>query len=251
MICPTWQLRSQPDCVVMVDAENLGKPTILPDILSEVEGLGKHIALHAYGVADAHRKAYERYGFIVRNRPAATKRHKNLIDMQLTVEAMEMELRLETIRTWVIVSSDGDFLPLVQRLSELGNEVVCYSGAGPHSSTLVRHALASLKDQVDYDRELHAQSWIGKINQTLSNIRAKSGKVEVLLSELGRVMACDHQFFPQVEVRLSWKRLVQRYADCLDCCCVERNGAVWLCGRTTAADDEIAQGASPALSTAV
>ncbi len=50
--------------------------------------------------------------------------HKNAADMRLCVDALELAHTRPEIGTFVLVSGDGDYLPLVQRLRRYGRRVV-------------------------------------------------------------------------------------------------------------------------------
>ena len=57
---------------------------------------------------------------------------KNSADIRLVVDALEMGLNKEHIDTYVIVSGDSDFLPLVSKLRENGKTII---GVGLKNST--------------------------------------------------------------------------------------------------------------------
>ncbi len=57
---------------------------------------------------------------------------KNSADIRLCVDAMDMSYSKEHIDTFVIVSGDSDFSPLVSKLKENGKHVI---GIGMHEST--------------------------------------------------------------------------------------------------------------------
>src|SRR6056297_3425741 len=57
---------------------------------------------------------------------------KNAADIQMAVDAMELALTRDFVSTFVIVSGDSDFTPLVNRLRELNKKVI---GVGLKGST--------------------------------------------------------------------------------------------------------------------
>jgi uncharacterized protein (TIGR00288 family) len=57
---------------------------------------------------------------------------KNSADIRLCVDAMDLAYSKEHINTFVVVSGDSDFSPLVSKLKELGKHVI---GLGMHDST--------------------------------------------------------------------------------------------------------------------
>src|SRR5207247_2208435 len=57
---------------------------------------------------------------------------KNSADIRLCVDAMDLAYSKEHINTFVVVSGDSDFSPLVSKLKELGKHVI---GLGMQDST--------------------------------------------------------------------------------------------------------------------
>jgi len=57
---------------------------------------------------------------------------KNAADIQMAVDAMELALTRDFVSTFVIVSGDSDFTPLVGKLRELNKRVI---GVGVKGST--------------------------------------------------------------------------------------------------------------------
>ncbi len=74
---------------------------------------------------------------------------KNFADMQLCVDAMDMCYAKEHVDTFVIVSGDSDFTPLVSKLKENGKAVI---GIGMKNST--SDLLASSCDEFIYYDDL-------------------------------------------------------------------------------------------------
>jgi uncharacterized protein (TIGR00288 family) len=64
--------------------------------------------------------------------PKRSQTGKNSADIRLCVDAMDMAYSKEHIDTFVIVSGDSDFSPLVSKLKENGKHVI---GLGAHDST--------------------------------------------------------------------------------------------------------------------
>jgi uncharacterized LabA/DUF88 family protein len=61
---------------------------------------------------------------------------KNAADIQMAVDAMELALTREFVSTFVIVSGDSDFTPLVSKLRELNKRVIGVGLKGSTSSML-------------------------------------------------------------------------------------------------------------------
>src|SRR3977135_4273255 len=64
--------------------------------------------------------------------PRRTQTGKNSADIRLCVDAMDLAYSKEHINTFVVVSGDSDFSPLVSKLKELGKHVI---GLGMQQST--------------------------------------------------------------------------------------------------------------------
>ena len=139
------------DIAVFIDLENLfggygadvsGVP--LSRILSEIRAEVKTLAV---GSLAATTRAYANWGFkgmttyhreVLENgvepvhifsndgRAAANHdgRRKNAADIQLVVDALTVAVEAPWVKVFVIVSGDGDFVPLVRRLQYLGKVVI-------------------------------------------------------------------------------------------------------------------------------
>lgn len=118
---------------VMLDFENivLGLPQRdklrTKAILNRVLDMGKVVVKRAY--ADWGR--YERYkvelhelGFDLWEIPRRAMTGKNSADIRMVVDAMELVISKEHIDTFVLVSGDSDFTPLVSKLREHDKRVI-------------------------------------------------------------------------------------------------------------------------------
>lgn len=84
-------------------------------------------------------------GFITRNAVRLNNYSKNLADMQIVVDTMETLLDGQEFRTYVLMTGDRDFTPLVQSLRKRGKHVI---GLGVKHTT--SQSLADLCDQYIY-----------------------------------------------------------------------------------------------------
>jgi outer membrane biosynthesis protein TonB len=120
----------------------------MADILELVEreageeaGAGGIAVAHAYadwnrlGLED-YRRDVERDGVRTMQVFAAGAPTKNAADIELVVDCLRFATERDSIEVFVIVSGDGDFVPLVRRLHELGKYVV--------GATLAQHDVNSL-----------------------------------------------------------------------------------------------------------
>jgi uncharacterized LabA/DUF88 family protein len=129
---------------VFIDAENLFKgygkleiPDIsMEQILEQLEtaaareaGAGAIAIARAYadwgalGLED-YRRDVERAGVETVQVFSVSKAEKNAADIVLVVDALRAATDLDQLEVFVIVSADGDFVPLVRRLHELDKYVV-------------------------------------------------------------------------------------------------------------------------------
>jgi uncharacterized LabA/DUF88 family protein len=141
---------------VFIDAENLFKgygnldiPDVsMADILKQLEdaasqeaGAGSIAVSRAYadwntlGLED-YRRDVERSGVRTVQVFSAGMASKNAADIELVVDCLRVAADLDQLEVFVIVSADGDFVPLVRRLHELDKYVV--------GATLVEHPVNGL-----------------------------------------------------------------------------------------------------------
>lgn len=105
-------------------------------------------------------------GFTMQSAVPVNNYGKNLVDMYLVVDAMETMVDRQDFQTYVLVTGDRDFLPLVQALRKRGKHVI---GVGLRRAT--SESLTSITDQYLYYEDL------------LPNTPLADGEVEVLLRQ--------------------------------------------------------------------
>jgi uncharacterized LabA/DUF88 family protein len=144
---------------VFIDAENLfkgyGKLDIpdlsMADILDQLEraaareaGAGSIALARAYadwsalGLED-YRRDVERAGVQTMQVFSVSKAEKNAADIVLVVDCLRAADNLEQLEVFIIVSADGDFVPLVRRLHELDKYVI--------GATLADHPVNNVLEQ--------------------------------------------------------------------------------------------------------
>lgn len=148
---------------VFIDAENLfkgyGKLDIpdlsMADILDQLEraasreaGAGSIALARAFadwsalGLED-YRRDVERAGVQTMQVFSVSKAEKNAADIVLVVDCLRAAADLEQLEVFIIVSADGDFVPLVRRLHELDKYVI--------GATLADHPVNNvLEQEVDH-----------------------------------------------------------------------------------------------------
>lgn len=113
---------------VLIDYENVG-PGAIQWVLDQVSDLGRVIVRRAYGdwaSNNNHLNQLLELGIEPVQMFRATRSGKNSSDMRLVIDAIEL-LYQSPVDTFVIVSSDTDFVPLVRKLRSAGKSVI---GAG-------------------------------------------------------------------------------------------------------------------------
>lgn len=104
-------------------------------VLERLVEKGKVIVKRAYadwGRFNSYREVMHDSGIQMMEIPERGKMGKNHADIQLCVDAMDLCYSKEHIDTFVIVSGDSDFTPLVSKLKENGKSVI---GLGIKDST--------------------------------------------------------------------------------------------------------------------
>ena len=126
---------------LLVDFENiiLGLPQSkkfrAKAVTSRVLELGKIVVKRAYadwGRYDHHKVELHQLGFELMEIPHRSATGKNSADIRMVVEAMDLVISKEHIDTFVLVSGDSDFTPLVAKLREHDKRVI---GIGVKQST--------------------------------------------------------------------------------------------------------------------
>ena len=149
----------QRNVAVFIDAENLfkgyGKLDIpdltMEEMLEQLEtavgreaGAGQIAISRAYadwnalGIED-YRRDVERAGVKTVQVFSAGKASKNAADIELVVDCLRSAADMEQLEVFIIVSADGDFVPLARRLHELDKYVV--------GATLADHPVNSLLER--------------------------------------------------------------------------------------------------------
>ena len=169
----TEQRLSEPTIAVLIDHENVGLDynQYLFDQLSD---MGRVIVKRAYADWSAHRSKRDQlleHGIQPMHYFHNTKSGKNSSDICLVIDAVDLLYNAQ-IDTFVIASSDSDFVPLVNKLRGAGKLVV---GAGRRdftSPTLVKSC-----DRYIYLDDAIQQEQRRKVRQSRSTSGANSGSL--------------------------------------------------------------------------
>src|SRR5205085_9701172 len=103
--------------------------------------------------------------------PRRAQSGKNSADIRLVVDAMDLSWSKEHIDTFVIVSGDSDFSPLVSKLKENGKHVI---GLGMRASTSA--LLANGCDEFIYYDDLEHESEAPRASTTEPRTNGASSK---------------------------------------------------------------------------
>jgi uncharacterized protein (TIGR00288 family) len=127
---------------VLVDFENMARPGIkgrgdfdIHLVLDRLADKGRVLVKRAYADWSRYRDArheLQNAGLELIEMPSAREGAKNRADIKMAVDAMELAFSREHLDTFVIVSGDSDFTPLVGKLRELNKRV---TGMGNRDST--------------------------------------------------------------------------------------------------------------------
>jgi uncharacterized LabA/DUF88 family protein len=162
---------SEHSLAVFIDFENLalgmerdrtGRPKKRTDLFDMAKVLDRlvekgrvmvKVAYADWSRFGEYRIAMHDNGIQMREIPERGKTGKNHADIQLCVDAMDMCWSKEHIDTFVVVSGDSDFTPLVSKLKENGKSVI---GLGMKDST--SELLAASCDEFIYYEDIVAPS---------------------------------------------------------------------------------------------
>ncbi|HLJ12668.1 MAG TPA: NYN domain-containing protein [Planctomycetaceae bacterium] len=109
-------------------------------VLKRMVEKGKIVAKKAYadwGRYSSYTEALHEAAIELVQIPRRAQTGKNSADIRLCVDAMDLAYSKEHIGTFVVVSGDSDFSPLVSKLKELGKHVIGL-GMQPSTSDLLR-----------------------------------------------------------------------------------------------------------------
>jgi len=124
---------------LLIDYENVGIGS-MQSLVEQLSGLGRIIVKRAYADWSSQRKGQEHLielGVEAVHNYRGTRAGKNSCDIKLTIDAVEL-LHSAQVDTFVIVSSDSDFVPLVNHLRGSGKSVIGAGRRAVTSTTMVK-----------------------------------------------------------------------------------------------------------------
>jgi uncharacterized protein (TIGR00288 family) len=130
---------AEENVAVLVDYENVGLES-MESLLDQLSDVGRVIIKRAYADWSVHRNKRDQlleYGIEASHHFRSTKQSKNSSDISLTIDAIDL-LYSAPVDVFVIVSSDSDFVPLVNKLRSAGKSAIGAGRRGGSSPTLVK-----------------------------------------------------------------------------------------------------------------
>ena len=124
---------------MLIDYENVGLGAI-DNLLDELSDVGRVIIRRAYADWSVQRGKQDQLldlGIEPIHQYHSNKSGKNSSDIRLVIEAIDL-LHSSPIDTFVVVSSDSDFVPLVGRLRSAGKSVIVAGRRETTSPTLIK-----------------------------------------------------------------------------------------------------------------
>jgi uncharacterized protein (TIGR00288 family) len=132
---------------VLVDFENMARPGVkgrgdfdIHLVLNRLADKGRVLVKRAYADWSRYRDArhdLQNAGLELIEMPSAREGAKNRADIKMAVDAMELAFNREHVDTFVIVSGDSDFTPLVGKLRELNKRVTGMGNRDSASELLI------------------------------------------------------------------------------------------------------------------
>ena len=189
---------------VLVDVENVGLDSIqwLFDQLADV---GRIIVKRAYGdwsTTNSKRDQVLELGIEAIQVFHATPSGKNTSDIRLGIDAVDL-LYQSTVDTFVIVSADSDFVPLVSRLRAAGKMVI---GAGGESTA--PHSLVISCDRYFYLEKKGKQQSRPRRGKKHSAEALLTRAIEATVDEQGKVLGSKlHQALQRLDPSFNFRTL--------------------------------------------
>ncbi len=200
-----WSLRSR--IAIFVDIENLingastlGLPLDLGPIVESLKEFGRVQVRRCFGdisqclkgmnktdQVEPIRKMLHRHLFQIEDVPYLTE-HKNTADIHLVVDALSLAFREPNLDCFVVVSSDRDYVPLFNKLRELGRMVVAIGIDPEETSPMVRDAA----DRVYYYRNLVSAPAVTPEEDKEARAFQVKKDIDLLLRALNSLGARDH-----------------------------------------------------------
>jgi uncharacterized protein (TIGR00288 family) len=166
---------AEPNVAVLIDFENVGLDSI-QYLLDQVSDVGRVTIKRAYSDWSVQREKRDQLlelGIEAVHHFRSNRSGKNSSDIVLAIDAVDL-LYGAPVDTFVIVSSDSDFVPLVSKLRAAGKGVIGSGRHGAASPTLVR----SCDRYIYLDEQMPAPRRQG--TRSTDVVRAKEDKARII-----------------------------------------------------------------------
>lgn len=170
---------------VLIDYENVGLDAI-QRLLDQISDVGRVIIRRAYGDWSVQRNKQDQLlelGIEPIHQYHSNKSGKNSSDIRLAIEAIDL-LYNSPIDTFVIVSSDSDFVPLVGKLRSSGKSVIVAGRREATSQTLIK----SCDRYIFLDTEKQATSQSGQSRRRATRRNGKQSSQSSNLESEARTL---------------------------------------------------------------
>lgn len=180
---------------------------------------GRIVLRHAYGAGKQSQPLMQELaqaGFIVQSATRINSFSKNLADMQIVVNAMDTLVDGHTYDTYVIMSGDRDFTPLVQALRKRGKEVI---GVGIRDTT--SSSLVELCDRYVYYEDLvPSTKWTDEalgnlLERALGELLDQQKRVRASVLKQRMMELSNGTFDNTAYGESSFRKFLERYPDLL------------------------------------
>ena len=209
---------------VLIDYENVGLDAI-QDLLDQLSDVGRVMIRRAYGDWSVQRGKQDQLlelGIEPIHQYHSNKSGKNSSDIRLAIEAIDL-LYNSPIDTFVIVSSDSDFVPLVGKLRSSGKSVIVAGRREATSPTLIkscdRYIFLDVEKQASsqssQSRRRSSRRNGNQASQTASTEAAAKAlllrAMDVSIDEMGEVVGSKlYQTMRRIEPSFNFKDLKYR-----------------------------------------
>ena len=208
---------------VLIDYENVGLDAI-QHLLDQLSDVGRVIIRRAYGDWSVQRGKQDQLlelGIEPIHQYHSNKSGKNSSDIRLAIEAIDL-LYNSPIDTFVIVSSDSDFVPLVGKLRSSGKSVIVAGRREATSPTLIkscdRYIFLDAEKRVVASPPVQARRRMGRrggeVRMAMNDTNSKSlllRAMDASMDEAGEVVGSKlYQTMRRIEPSFNFKDLKHR-----------------------------------------
>ena len=192
---------------VLIDYENVGLNSI-QSLFDQLSDVGRIIVKRAYGDWSKAQNVSDQLlslGIEARQVFRSPGSGKNAADISLAIDAIDMMHRNPSLDTYVIVSSDTDFVPLVSTLRGSGKTVI---GAG-HIGVVSRALVNSCDRYLSLSDGKKAEMDTSALKQEADSLLVRA--MEASLDEHGQVVAAKlHNTMQRMDPSFDYKALGHR-----------------------------------------